>query len=266
MKLHTSHPMIRFWHYVSEFIATFVFFFIGSMLIGVFFGIPSFKESFLTEEMRTLCVVLLIIGTTLAIIYSPLGKISGAHMNPAVSFAFWMEAHLKTTDLIFYILAQILATLSAIYLVSIIIPDPAIATKLGLPQPSSEHRIFVEFASEVFATAVLISLLFFFLSEKVLIKYTGALMGCYIFFIKLISIEAVSLNLNPAKYIGAATVFHHSDSAWIYIVGPFLGTFLAVILHRSWSILKRPKYFRLNHEENYLEKLFSRYSDLKKKQ
>jgi aquaporin Z len=265
MKLHKAHPMIRFWHYVSEFLATFIFFFIASMMIGIFFGLPAFKDSFLTPEMRVLIVVAVLICTTLAIVYSPLGKISGAHMNPAVSFAFWMEDHLKTMDLIFYVLVQIIATFAAIYLVSIIIPDPAIATKLGLPEPASEHRIFVEFGSEIFATGVLISFLFFFLSEKLLVKYTGALMGCYIFFIKLISIEAVSLNLNPAKYLGAAAVFHHFSNAWLYIAGPFIGTFLAVMLHRSWSILKRPKYFRLNHEEGYLEKLFSRYSDLKKK-
>jgi aquaporin Z len=265
MKLQLTHPMIRFWHYLCEFLATFIFLFVGSLVIAVFFGLPALKESFLTTEMRIISVVLIFILTSLVIIYSPLGKISGAHMNPAISFAFWMEKHLDTLDLVFYILMQVAAAILATYLVVILIPEPSIATKLGIPAPISEHRILIEFASEVFATGVLVSLLFFFLSEEVLVKYTGVLMGCYIFFIKLISIDAVSLNLSPAKYVGAATIFHNFNHAWIYTSGPILGAFLAVILHRSWNLLKRPKYFRLNHEEGYLEKLFSRYSDVKTK-
>lgn len=259
MKLQQSHPMIRFWHYVSEFCATFIFFFVGSSAIGLFFGYPLFQNMNFSSEIRLFIVVGLIILTSLMMIYSPLGKISGAHMNPAVSFAFWLEKHLDLIDLVFYILMQIAAAILATYVVVLMIPESAVATRLGLPQPQSEHRVFIEFLSEMLSTGIMITLLFFFLSEQLLVKYAGILLGCYIFFIKLISIDAVSLNLNPAKFIGVASIFHHFEHVWIYTIGPFLGAFLAVMLHKSWNVLKRPRYFRLNHKEGYLETLFTNY-------
>src|SRR5262245_28035927 len=44
--------------------------------------------------------------TAIALIYSPMGQRSGAHMNPAVTLAYWRLGKVKTWDAVFYVIAQ----------------------------------------------------------------------------------------------------------------------------------------------------------------
>ena len=48
-----------------------------------------------------------------AIAYSPIGRISGAHINPAMTLAFWLEDKLKWRDALAYVLAQCAGAISA---------------------------------------------------------------------------------------------------------------------------------------------------------
>src|SRR5438477_11219402 len=55
--------------------------------------------------------------TAVAIIYSPWGKQSGAHINPAVTFTFFRLGKIKTWDAIFYIAAQFVGSAMGVMLV-----------------------------------------------------------------------------------------------------------------------------------------------------
>jgi aquaporin Z len=55
--------------------------------------------------------------TAIAIIYSPWGKRSGAHMNPAVTFTFWRLGKVKTWDAFFYAFFQFFGGISGVLLV-----------------------------------------------------------------------------------------------------------------------------------------------------
>jgi aquaporin Z len=57
----------------------------------------------------------LIIGAALALVVFLIASISGGHVNPAVSFAMFMNGQLNMVELIFYMLAQFLGGLSAFY-------------------------------------------------------------------------------------------------------------------------------------------------------
>ncbi|MBW4667315.1 MAG: aquaporin [Cyanomargarita calcarea GSE-NOS-MK-12-04C] len=68
--------------------------------------------------------------TAIAIIYSPWGKQSGAHINPVVTFTFLRLGKIKPTDALFYILAQfvggLVGLLLAVRLLGEAIADPAV--------------------------------------------------------------------------------------------------------------------------------------------
>lgn len=57
----------------------------------------------------------LIIGAALALVIFLIASISGGHVNPAVSFAMYMNGALRPVDLLSYIVAQVLGGVSAYY-------------------------------------------------------------------------------------------------------------------------------------------------------
>jgi len=57
----------------------------------------------------------LVIGAALALVIFLIASISGGHVNPAVSFAMYMNGSLKLADLFMYIGAQLLGGLSAYF-------------------------------------------------------------------------------------------------------------------------------------------------------
>src|SRR5882724_10280959 len=53
-------------------------------------------------------------GTAIALVFSPFGKRSGAHFNPAVTLTFWWLGKVKNWDAVFYILAQFIGGVAGV--------------------------------------------------------------------------------------------------------------------------------------------------------
>jgi aquaporin Z len=56
-----------------------------------------------------------IIGVALAITIVLIGGISGGHVNPAVSIAQYLQGSLRPSDLLMYVVLQVLGGMSAYY-------------------------------------------------------------------------------------------------------------------------------------------------------
>lgn len=79
---------------------------------------------------RRLLIGLVVGMTAISIIYSPWGKRSGAHLNPAVTLTFWRLKKLRAIDAVFYILSQCLGGICGMWIAGLLlgktIADPAI--------------------------------------------------------------------------------------------------------------------------------------------
>src|SRR5689334_9458193 len=76
--------------------------------------------------------------TAIAIIYSPLGKRSGAHLNPAVSLTFWRLGKIEGWDAFFYIFAQFIGgvlgvLLATVLLTRMLVADAAVNYAVTVP-------------------------------------------------------------------------------------------------------------------------------------
>src|ERR1700760_1789964 len=98
------HPAL----YVSEFIGTFLLVFVGLSIVVALWGhgaplawLP------LAPGWRRLLNGALFGATGALIAFSHCGKVSGAHINPAVTLAFWLEDKLKWRDALGYVVAQL---------------------------------------------------------------------------------------------------------------------------------------------------------------
>jgi aquaporin Z len=166
--------------------------------------------------------------TAVAIIYSPLGKRSGAHMNPAVTFTFWRLGKVETWDAFFYVLSQFVGGIAGVLLVHAAlrswVSHPAV--NYAVTRPGGRGEV-VAFLAEVAISFVLMAVILAISNTQRLARYTGlfagALVATYITFESPIS----GMSMNPARTLGSAFSAHIWTSLWIYFTAPPLGMLLA---------------------------------------
>ena len=170
--------------------------------------------------------------TAIAIIYSPWGKRSGAHMNPAVTFTYWRLGRVENWDAVFYILFQFAGGVAGVVLVHAAlrtwISHPAV--NYAATHPGDEGA-FVAFLAETGISFLLMAVILVISNSRNLARYTGlfagALVATYITFESPIS----GMSMNPARTFGSAFSAHVWTSLWIYFSAPLLGMLLAAELY-----------------------------------
>src|SRR5262252_666980 len=74
-----------------------------------------------SEFVRRMLTGIAMGSTAIALVFSPLGKRSGAHFNPAVTLTFWRLGKVKAWDAVFYALAQFTGGLTGVLLARLIL-------------------------------------------------------------------------------------------------------------------------------------------------
>ena len=163
----------------------------------------------------------------LAMIYN-FGDISGAHLNPAVTFGFWMARRLPGREVFPYFLSQILGALAASGLLRLLFPQNQF---LGATLPAgAETQSFV-----------LEAVLTFFLMLTILNVSTGAkekgitagiAIGAVIALEALFAGPICGASMNPARSLAPALVSGHLEHLWLYLLAPPLGACAAMFACR----------------------------------
>ncbi len=171
-------------------------------------------------------------GTTGAIIaLSPVGKKSGAHINPVVSFGFWLFGKLDLKTTLSYCLAQCLGAILGC-LPLLLWGSMGRSVAFGATLPGSGYATPAVLAGEIITTLTMVSLLAIFLGFRRLRPFTPMIFP----FLYAVMVYAEALisgtSTNPARSLGPAVVSGQWQGWWIYWVGPFLGGLMAVWLCR----------------------------------
>lgn len=172
-----------------------------------------------------------------AIVYSPWGKRSGAHINPAVTLAFWQLGKLRTPDAVWYVLGQVAGSVAAGLLMKVVFGEwyahptvnYTVTQPVGLPRGMA-----LAFGAEFIISFIMMGVLLLALHSKQLKKLTGWLLGLllalYIVFEKPYS----GMSLNPARSLGTAIAAGSYYGLWVYWVAPPLAMWLATVLFRRF--------------------------------
>jgi len=155
-----------------------------------------------------------------------MGKVSGAHLNPAVSIAFALRRDFPWRRVPGYIIVQLIgATLAALVLHAVI----TVSAKYGGNYPAAGHSDMAAFWMELLLTAGLVSVILGTASGAQNIGLFGAFgVGGYIALAGLWGSPISGASMNPARTFGpdlASTTF---TGYWIYVAGPIAGAVLAV--------------------------------------
>ena len=206
----------------------------------------------------------LAMGLTLAgIVYSPWGKRSGAHMNPAFTLTFFRLGKVAPWDAAFYSIAQFLGGLGGILLVAAVatplLSHPAVNYVATLPGSRGPG---VAFAAETGISFVLLMIVLIVTNRSSVAPLAGLAAGvCVAAFITFES-PLSGMSMNPARTLGSALLPRLWQSLWIYFTAPPLGMLLAAeICVLCKCRVACAKY----HHQNHFRCIFCEYQTLRKR-
>lgn len=201
--------------YFAEVVATFAL---------VFAGTGAAVANTVSDGAVTHVGVALTFGLiVMAMIYA-VGDVSGAHMNPAVTIAFWYGKRFPLREVAPYVIAQLAGACLASGLLRVLFFDVA---NLGMSLPNDTW--WQAFVFEVILTFLL---MYVILNVSTGAKEKGIMAGAAIG--STVALEALfagpicGASMNPARSIAPAIFSNHLEHLWLYIVATILGACLAV--------------------------------------
>jgi aquaporin Z len=164
------------------------------------------------------------------------GKISMAHFNPAVTVGFLITKHITKIQLLYYLTAEIIGALLASLFVKYVIGTEAL---LGANSPNYAFPLPLIFGIEIFASALLMAVIFVVVYTKGLKGFSGivigGIVGLDIFFLAFIS----GASMNPARSLAPAVLSGVMTNLWLYWTATFIGTSTIAIILRNKFFLKK---------------------------
>ncbi|MEM7014721.1 MAG: aquaporin, partial [Verrucomicrobiota bacterium] len=159
----------------------------------------------------------------MAMIYAT-GNVSGAHINPAVTIAFWIAGKFEGQRVGGYILSQLIGAFVASAALRVMFLDHA---TLGATLPSGPW--LQSFIFEIILTFILMFTILNVSSgamEKGIMA--GAAIGGVVMLEAMFAGPISGASMNPARSIAPAIISGNPQHLWIYIVAPVIGAALAV--------------------------------------
>lgn len=190
--------------------------------------------------------------TAIGIIYSPWGKQSGAHLNPAVTLSFLRLGKIQPTDAAFYILAQFVGGWIGLVLAASVggtyLADPAVNYVVTVP---GESGLIIAFAAEAVISFGLMLVVLAFSNHKTLAPLTGVCAGGLVALYIALEAPLSGMSMNPARTLASAIPAQVFTSLWVYFIAPSSGMLAAAALfmpvHRNRE-LACPKLHHANRQ------------------
>jgi aquaporin Z len=230
------HPSL----YWAEFGGTALLVYAGASAVIVMFGQDSPLPEILPGAGLRRFLTGALFGSVAALIaVSWIGRVSGAHINPAVSLAFWLEGKLAWRDAVFYTLAQLAGgVVGALPLLAWGAMGRSVG--FGATEPSAGTPIWIALLGEAGVTFLLVFTIFTTAAHPRTRRFTPLTLPVLFSVLAWLEAPLSGTSANPARSFGPALVAGLAAGQWIYFVGPPLGALLAVGVMRL-EILGLPR-------------------------
>jgi aquaporin NIP len=165
-----------------------------------------------------------------AMIYT-VGDISGAHLNPAVTIAFWVAKVFPVKELIPYIISQAIGAFLASFTLHYLFPNNEM---LGATLPTG--TAMQSFILELILTFLLMfTIIHVAKGSKEQGMFAGIAIGSVVLLEAMFAGPICGASMNPIRSLSPAIVSGHIEHLWVYLTAPVLGSILAVL---TWNVLK----------------------------
>ncbi|MBL7911948.1 MAG: aquaporin [Bacteroidia bacterium] len=197
--------------YLAEFAGTFllVFFGTGSIVLS--------QSGFTFFDHTMISITFGISVFTMILLF---GKLSGAHINPAVTICLAIDKKFRWKDVLPYCFSQILGALLASYTLQSLFPHNELLGA-SLPSGSSIQSFLLEILLMFFLMLAIVN-------GSINIVFAASVIGIIVGLEAFFAGPICGASMNPARSIGPALVSGHPEHLWIYIFAPLIGGLLAI--------------------------------------
>ncbi len=189
--------------------------------------------------------------TAIALIYSPWGGRSGAHMNPAFTLAMLTLGKVAPWDALFYAFFQSIGGLGGVGLCAAILPrvisHADVAYVTTVPGPRGPR---VALAGEVVIATIMMAMVLVMLSLGDAAAYTGVVAGVLVALFITIEAPLSGMGLNPARSLASALVARRFNSLWIYLLAPVVAMQGTAITFAGIAGTRSAHCAKLNHPDS----------------
>ena len=169
-------------------------------------------------------------GLVVATMIYSVGDISGAHLNPAVTIAFWISRSFPGREILPYIVSQATGAFSASLTLHSLFPADEF---LGSTLPSGS-------AMQSFVLELILSFILMFVILRVANgskeqgMFAGLAIGSVVLLEAMFAGPVSGASMNPVRSIAPAVVAGHTEHLWVYVLAPIVGAGIAV---GAWKLL-----------------------------
>lgn len=185
--------------------------------------------------------------TAIAIVYSPWGRRSGAHFNPAVTLTYYLLGKSEPWDALFYILAQFLGG-TILFAIAARLLQPAIAqpgVHYVVTQPGAPGPIIALIAEIVIAFLLMATVLL--VSNSRFARFTGICAGVLVATYITFEAPLSGTSMNPARTFASAFNARDLTALWVYFIAPPAGMIAAALAYVAMRGKRAVRCAKLDH-------------------
>jgi aquaporin Z len=204
---------------------------VGTFIL-VFAGTGAVMVNQISKGAITHLGISFVFGAVVAALIYTLGHTSGAHLNPAVTLAFWVSGFFPRQHVLAYILAQCIGAIAASALLLLALGRIG---NLGATLPLQDNWLQSLVLEIVLTFILMFVILGSGLDRRAPIGFAGLAIGLTVGLEAAFMGPITGASMNPARSLGPAFVGWNWQHHWLYWVGPIVGAQLAVWIYRQIS-------------------------------
>ncbi len=213
--------------YVAEMVGTMILVLMGCGS-AVFAGVTQPFAS-----IGTLGVAFAFGLSVLAMVYT-IGKVSGCHINPAITLGVWLSKRMSSKDAIMYMIFQVIGAIIGSAILYVLAKDSGSTTTLT--GANGYSNAVTAFVAETVFTFIFVLVVLGVTSKGANNQFAGIAIGLTLVLVHIVCIPVTGTSVNPARSIGPA-LFQGGEAIsqlWLFVIAPFLGGAIASIV---WKVL-----------------------------
>ena len=168
----------------------------------------------------------------LTMVYT-IGKISGCHINPAITLGMLLSKRISGKDAGMYMVFQVIGAIIGSSILYILAKDSgSVTTFTGA---NGYTNVLPAFVAETVFTFIFLLVVLGSTSKGANTKFAGIAIGLALVLIHIVCIPLTGTSVNPARSIGPA-LFQGGEALsqlWLFIVAPFLGAAIAAVVWKG---------------------------------